>query len=103
MLHVYAATTADLLFGLGYAMAQDRLWQMDRLRRRALGRQAEILGQAYVESDLMHLAVGIPEIAAREVERTDEQTRGILASFVAGINRHRILRARPAHRIRLAR
>jgi penicillin amidase len=68
-------------------MAQDRLWQMDRLRRRALGRQAEILGAAYVESDLMHHAVGIAQIAEREVERTDEPTRTILESFVAGINR----------------
>ena len=85
--HVYASSTADVYFGLGFAMAQDRLWQMDRLRRRALGRQAEILGEAYVESDLMHHAVGIPEIAESEVERTDEQTRSILESFVAGINR----------------
>ena len=50
----------DLFFGLGVAMAQDRLWQMDRLRRRALGRQAEILGAAYLASDIAHLTVGIP-------------------------------------------
>jgi penicillin amidase len=86
--HVYARSTADLYFGLGFAMAQDRLWQMDRLRRRALGRQAEILGEAYVQTDLMHHAVGIPAIAANEVARTDEPTRVILESFVAGINRH---------------
>src|ERR1700724_880378 len=79
--HVYASSTQDVYFGLGFAMAQDRLWQMDRLRRRALGRQAEILGEAYVESALMHLAVGIPAIAEREVERTDEQTRSMLESF----------------------
>ncbi|HLZ27183.1 MAG TPA: penicillin acylase family protein [Chloroflexota bacterium] len=85
--HVYARSTADVYFGLGFAMAQDRLWQMDRLRRRALGRQAEILGEAYVASDLMHHAVGIPAIAAREVERTDAPTRTLLESFVAGINR----------------
>src|SRR5882762_863212 len=86
--HVYASSTADVYFGLGFAMAQDRLWQMDRLRRRALGRQAEILGERYVNSDLMHHAVGIPAIAEREVRRTDESTRTILESFVAGINRH---------------
>src|SRR4030088_1719055 len=86
--HVYAGSTADVYFGLGFAMAQDRLWQMDRLRRRALGRQAEILGEAYVESDLMQHAVGIPEVAAREVERIDERTRDMLENFVAGINRH---------------
>src|SRR5579859_6149789 len=73
--HVFAASTVDAYYGLGFAMAQDRLWQMDRLRRRALGRQAEILGEAYVQSDLQHLAVGIPEIAEREVELTDEKTR----------------------------
>src|SRR5258708_9404780 len=86
--HVYATSTGDVYFGLGFAMAQDRLWQMDRLRRRALGRQAEILGESYVQSDLMHHAVGIPAIAEREVEHTDEPTRAILESFVAGINRH---------------
>src|ERR1043166_3690025 len=52
--HVYAPSTAGVYFGLGFAMAQDRLWQMDRLRRRALGRQAEILGPTYVQIDLQH-------------------------------------------------
>ena len=66
--HIYAASTTDLYFGLGVAMAQDRLWQMDRLRRRALGRQAEILGPAYIASDIAHLTVGIDQIAAREAE-----------------------------------
>ncbi len=86
--HVYASSTRDVYFGLGFAMAQDRLWQMDRLRRRALGRQAEILGPTYVNSDLLHRAVGIPEIAEREVAATDEATRALLEAFVAGINRH---------------
>jgi penicillin G amidase len=84
--HIYAASTPDLFFGLGVAMAQDRLWQMDRLRRRALGRQAEILGPAYLSSDIAHLTVGIDEIAAREVSEMDPATRGIVESFVAGIN-----------------
>ena len=86
--HVYAQSTADVYFGLGYAMAQDRLWQMDRLRRRALGRQAEILGPEYVASDLQHRAVGIPAIAEREVDRMDPATRAIVESLVAGINRY---------------
>jgi len=86
--HVYAHTTANLYFGLGFAMAQDRLWQMDRLRRRALGCQAQILGPDYVRSDLLHRAVGIPDIAAAEVARTDAATRTILERFVAGINYH---------------
>src|SRR5437016_7919643 len=86
--HVYANSTGDLYFGLGFAMAQDRLWQMDRLRRRALGRQAEVLGPDYIQSDLIHRAVGIPQIAEREVGQIDEQSGAILEHLVAGINRH---------------
>ena len=85
--HVYAASTPDLYFGLGIAMAQDRLWQMDRLRRRALGRQAEILGPAYVASDIAHLTVGIDEIANREAGALDEKTQQVVSALVAGINR----------------
>lgn len=85
--HIYATSTPDLYFGLGVAMAQDRLWQMDRLRRRALGRQAEILGAGYVASDIAHLTVGIDQIATREVDAMDEATHSMVAAFVAGINR----------------
>jgi penicillin amidase len=85
--HIYAADTGDLFFGLGVAMAQDRLWQMDRLRRRALGRQAEILGPAYVASDVAHLTVGLDLIAEREVAAMDGATRTGIDRFVAGINR----------------
>jgi penicillin amidase len=85
--HIYAASTPDLYFGLGVAMAQDRLWQMDRLRRRALGRQAEILGPAYIASDIAHLTVGIDRIAEREAEALDEATHRTVVALVAGINR----------------
>jgi penicillin amidase len=85
--HIYADTTPDLYFGLGMATAQDRLWQMDRLRRRALGRQAEIMGAAYVASDLAHLTVGIDLIAEREVAAVDPRTRAMVEAYVAGINR----------------
>ena len=85
--HIYAAATGDLFFGLGVATAQDRLWQIDRLRRRALGRQAEILGAAYVASDVAHLTVGLDLIAEREASAMDAATRALIERFVAGINR----------------
>jgi penicillin amidase len=85
--HVFASHTPDVYFGLGLAMAEDRLWQMDRLRRRALGRQAEILGAAYVAADLAHLTVGLDVISAREAEAIDPATKALVTSFVAGINR----------------
>jgi penicillin amidase len=85
--HVWGRETPDVYFGLGFAMAQDRLWQMDRLRRRALGRQAEILGPSFVASDAAHLTVGIDLIAAREPALIDGRTYETVAAFVAGINR----------------
>ena len=85
--HIYGGTTADVYFGLGVATAEDRLWQIDRLRRRALGRQAEILGPAYAASDAAHLTVGLDVICEREVSATDEKTRAIISAYVAGINR----------------
>ena len=85
--HIYARSTSDLFFGLGFAMAQDRLWQMDRLRRRALGRQAEIMGAEYLASDIAHLTVGIDQIASSEAAAMDATTRCLIEAFAAGINR----------------
>jgi hypothetical protein len=85
--HIHAASTTDLYFGLGFAMAQDRLWQMDRLRRRALGRQAEILGPAYAAADAAHLTIGLDEICTREAAAIDPSTRIVVEAMVAGINR----------------
>jgi penicillin amidase len=85
--HIYAGATTDLFFGLGVAMAQDRLWQMDRLRRRALGRQAEILGPGYVASDAAHLTIGIDRISERDAGAMEGATRMMVEAFVAGINR----------------
>jgi hypothetical protein len=42
--HIFGANDADVFFGLGYAHAQDRLWQMTILRRTVQGRLSEIFG-----------------------------------------------------------
>ena len=85
--HIHGGSLEDLHFGLGVATAQDRLWQIDRLRRRALGEQAEVLGAAYVASDVAHRTVGIDLIAEREVDAMDPATRAAVDAYVAGINR----------------
>ena len=51
MPHIYAQTDKDARFALGYCMAQDRLFQMDIMRRAVRGRLAEILGQDLVPLD----------------------------------------------------
>ena len=49
--HIYARNEPDLFFALGYAMAQDRMWQMDFYRRLGQGRLSEIFGETFVETD----------------------------------------------------
>ncbi len=51
------------------------------------GRQAEILGPAYIASDIAHLTVGIDQISAREADALDDATHRMVAALVAGINR----------------
>src|SRR4029078_3821165 len=48
--HIFAKSLEDAVFGLGFVHAQDRLWQMERNRRLAAGRMAEILGPAALET-----------------------------------------------------
>ena len=49
--HIYAQNEPDLYFGLGYAMAQDRLWQMDFYRRLGHGRLSEVFGEDFIGTD----------------------------------------------------
>src|SRR5271155_111817 len=49
--HIAAASWEDAIFLEGYAMAQDRMWQMDAMRRLAAGELAEVVGKTALESD----------------------------------------------------
>jgi penicillin amidase len=51
--HIFASNETDLYTAVGYVMAQERLWQMDLLRRVTLGRLSEIFGDDFVETDLL--------------------------------------------------
>lgn len=84
--HVQAKTDADLFFGFGYATAQDRLFQLDFLRRRASGRLAEILGPEAVESDRLYRTLGLKQVAEREWAALPAATRDLTSSYTAGIN-----------------
>lgn len=84
--HVEAHDDADLFFGFGYATAQDRLFQLDFQRRKALGRLAEILGPEAVEFDLLYRTIGLPRIAQAEWEALPQEVRKLLDSYTAGVN-----------------
>ncbi|HQU42919.1 MAG TPA: penicillin acylase family protein, partial [Pirellulales bacterium] len=84
--HVLAETDEALFFGFGYAMAQDRLFQLDYLRRRAYGRLAEVLGPKVLELDLTARTMELGAIAEGEWAAAGHEMRTLVAAFTAGIN-----------------
>ncbi|RPH34625.1 hypothetical protein EHM92_07730, partial [bacterium] len=83
---IEARNNHDLMFSLGYAHAQDRLWQMDVTRRLGQGRLSELLGDVTVPFDRMFRIVGIRRIA-EEVERgLSKESRDMLQWYSDGVN-----------------
>jgi penicillin amidase len=86
VVHVRAATEADAIFGLGYAHAQDRLWQMEFQRRIGYGRLAEILGEPALAVDRLFRTVGIARAARQALTQLDPAARGLLDAYARGVN-----------------
>jgi penicillin G amidase len=84
--HVKAGSDTDLFVGFGYATAQDRLFQLDFLRRKARGRLAEILGPQGVESDLLHRTLDLARIADAEWRHLPAATRDLVSAYADGVN-----------------
>lgn len=83
--HVLAQVEADAWFGLGFAHAQDRLAQMFWLRRIALGRTAEVIGESGLAADRLVRTLGIPRLAQAQVARLDPELRSALGAYAAGV------------------
>ncbi len=86
--HVYAENEEDLYRVTGYLEAQDRLWQMDLLRRVTLGRLSEIFGEEFVKTDLLLRSLRIPEKSHRLLDSLDEPLLRSLEAFSDGINQY---------------
>jgi len=84
--HIFADNDTDLFLGLGVAMAQDRLWQLDYYRRKATGRLAEILGAEALPQDVLARTVGLHRIAVAELNDLPQATVDLLTAFSKGIN-----------------
>lgn len=84
--HIHAKTDRDLFFGYGWAMAEDRLFQLDWLRRKGHGRLSEIIGADGLEVDTVSRTVGLNRIAAAEWERLPAEVQQLLEAFSDGIN-----------------
>jgi penicillin amidase len=59
--HIYSDTQKDAMVALGYVHAQDRLWQMELLRRIAPGRLSELFGTKALKNDQFFAGLGIDE------------------------------------------
>ncbi|MBH3459513.1 penicillin acylase family protein [Pseudomonas putida] len=86
--HLQAQNEPDLYRALGYVHAQDRLFQMELVRRLARGELAEVLGSKLVPTDTLFRSLRIREQAARMVERLDHQSPSWLAlqAYLEGVN-----------------
>lgn len=85
--HVRASTLHAAFEGQGYAAAEDRMWQMELDRRRALGTLAEVVGPSAAAVDAFHRRMGLAAHARRSQEVLDDETRAILDAYAAGVNR----------------
>lgn len=84
--HIIAGCRDDALFGLGYAMASDRLWQMDLVRRKAVGRLAEVAGEVVLESDRLMRVFGMAQAASASSRAMSDDARAATEALAAGIN-----------------
>ena len=84
--HIFGKSDADVYFALGFAHAQDRMWQMTMLRRTAQGRLSELFGERTLEIDKVIRRYDIYNLAVASVEDQDKPTTIALDAYAAGVN-----------------
>src|SRR5262245_156043 len=87
--HIFAETNRGRFVGYGYALAADRLWQLELNRRSASGRLAEVMGPSSVNADRNARTLGYTdaELAAQFAQMSAEEQQ-IFNDFAAGITRY---------------
>jgi penicillin amidase len=83
---VSASNERDLYFAVGFVQAQDRMWQMELIRRAGMGRLAEILGEPALKTDRMFRTLGIHRHAKEAAVILDDTMRHILQAYADGVN-----------------
>lgn len=86
--HIVAATELDAYRATGYLMAQDRLWQMDLLRRLTTGRLSEIFGKDLVTADQLFRSLRFTEKSRMVIDSCDAEVLAGLQAFADGINQY---------------
>ncbi len=86
--HIYAENEEDLYRVTGYITAQDRLWQMDLMRRITLGRLSEIFGEDMITADQLFRAFNFTKKSEKVISRTDPEIIKCLEAFADGVNQY---------------
>jgi penicillin amidase len=81
-----ASNFDDLFFAQGYVTAQDRLFQMDGMRRSAGGELAEVFGGDYLEHDRQQRILGMRVVARKTIESLSAEDRSRFAAYARGVN-----------------
>lgn len=86
--HIYAENELDAVTTLGYVHAQDRLWQMELMRRIAPGRLSEIFGEKMLKNDQFFVSLGIEEASKKSIENLDENgdVYKLANAYLNGVN-----------------
>jgi penicillin amidase len=84
--HIIGQTDRDVMFGLGFAHAQDRLWQMSMMRRTAQGRLSEVFGSATLEIDTLMRRFDVYGRSVSSLSALSQDTQNLLQSYAAGVN-----------------
>lgn len=84
--HILGNTDEDVLFGLGFAHAQDRLWQMTMLRRTAQGRLSELFGPDTFDIDHLMRAIDLYGVAQAQVPYQTPEVQRLLQAYSNGVN-----------------
>ncbi len=84
--HIFGATDTDVYYALGFAHAQDRLWQMMTLRRTVQGRLSEIFGPRTFRVDDLMRRLDLYALATQSVPVQDDYTTAALRAYSNGIN-----------------
>ena len=86
MPHIYAHDEHDAVFLQGWVTAQDRLFQIDVLRRQASGTLAELAGSGALGSDIELRTIGLRRAAERSMKAYSPETVAALQAFADGVN-----------------
>lgn len=82
---IEAANFEDLFFAQGYVTAQDRLWQMDAMRRFAAGELSEVLGESQLQHDMQQRILGLRAVARRSLELANPRDRSFFEAYARGV------------------